>query len=695
MKSQVGIFIILLISLIFFQRCSKDNPTEPKSSISKFKYGEKNTYRVESTPYSFVHDSATGVTLSFPEGGSGNVSISKIKSSPTVPVEGSGVKIEYSGDTPIELVVDTSDGNSVAVLEYGAFMGCFDDEIGGGERWLEVPRNEVNGSNIAHTLMMPFDLSKSSSGKKLGSNNFWIARLKPSADKTEQKVAVELQVLSFYKQFLATLPTSLKNIVVSRRDRRFLKFAFVDNSPLYTGFWLRVFGKGLTFLPTLHIPLPPKNQTVAHETGHYFIHLLVGDAAQSTLEGEANLFSGHGVLDEVGRDVILEDLAYFMEYFLTGAGADAYNLVEPYDMLKGKSPQKNDFPSYEGFAAHFLAQLVRTNPTIREFSDGSKFRKISLIKLTYGQVFEIISKGATGINELRTNIEDYLGKRANRLPVIAHRIGWRYSVEGKLVDPKGSPVGNAIIKPIKVVDGVTYQGKLEGTCFSRKDGTFAITAEAFPGKSILRIIQTTGDSTDVPIEIDWNKLTTEKIDLGTIEVKPIRKIKTIDIRVSYTGTFNETYPDTIYNFNHERTLEGIYNGGDFTISGNTITATTKTTKGVYNQTSNISVSFDDITSPMKVFRFSINNDALDTYVNAIIKESAVGQAVPFSYSHRDKIYQFTYYGNISNYLSSLTHTNTRSEEFTRSDGSTFTADVIYKLISYDSQGSIGITVEFE
>ena len=686
------LFALIIGVWISLTSCSNE-PTKPDLSASEWEYSEPSIYAVESTPTS-VYDTVTGVTLSFPEGGNGNVSISKIKSSPLAPVEGEGVKIEYMGNTPIDLVVDTLGGYEAVVFEYGKFSGCFDDDIGGGERWTEVPESGKNGSEISFMLMMPVELQKTNAGKKYGSNNFWIARLKPGADKVQQRLAASMQMDSYYKQFVAALPASLKSKVESKRKSAYLRERFESGGAYYSGFWMRIFGSGLTYQPTIHLNLPPKPQQIAHEFGHYLIHLTVGDGVQATLEGQGNLTSGHGVLDVNGRYNLLEDLAYFTEYFISGVGAGIYNLTEPYDMLRGQKPDKNDFPSYEGFAAHFLAQLIRTKPQIRDFASGNSV-DIPLLKLNYGQVFEIISKGATGINDLRANIESYLGTRADRLPVIAHRVGWRYSVKGKLVDPSGTPVHDAIIKPIKIVDGVTYQGKLKGTCFSRKDGSFTLTAEAFPGKSALQIIQTTGDSTDIPIEIDWNKLTTEMIDLGTLEVKPIRKIKSIDIGIAYTGTFDETYPDTLYTFHSQSTLEGIYKGGSSETTGNTISATTATSQGIYDQVSTIQVTFDDVTNPGKVLGFSINNDGLDTFVNAIIKESAVGQNVPFSVYHQGKIYQFTYWGNISAYLSTLTYISTRSEKFTKPDGSTFSADVIYQLVGYDSQGSISINVEYE
>lgn len=689
--------LLLLLSTFLFQTCSNEESYPSEPTLSEFVYSNPIVYTVDSSPNSVIHDTATGVTLSFPEGGSGDVAISKILSVPSIPMEGNGVRIEYSTDTPIDLVIDTSDGSSAEVLEYGNFTGCFDDEIGNGKRWTAVPRADTDGSKISFMLMMPYDLAKSVAVKPIGSNNFWIARLKPDADLVEQRVATDLQILTFYKQFIATLPASIKSTVDTKGKSRFVRTKY-DGGAYYAGFWMRVLGKGVSYEPTVHLGLPPRTQQIAHELGHYLIHLLVGDDVQIKLENQGNLFGGHAVLDVVGRDVLLEDLAYYTEFVLTQLGADGYNLLKPYDMLKGSSPLKNDFPSYEGFAAHLLAQLIRTEPKIRDFESG-QFRNIPLVKLSYGQVFEIISKGATGINTLRKNIEDYLGTQSNKLPVICHRLGWRYLAEGKLVDPEGNPIPNASIEPIVIINGVVYKG-MEGAATSSADGTFILSGEAFPGNSILRVKLSSNDSTDVPIFIDWDKSTTKTIQLGDLVVNK-KRIKSIKVDIFFDGTYevSDNIGSDIFTYDNSGLVSNSLWHSDVSVqinsNGNTITFIQDLDNELVKANSTTTVTFEDINNPVTIVDFSFNKTYDDKSNRQLIVQSASGSNIPFIFSEKswNGNYDLDYEGSISQYVT----INELIKETVTIVASPADYDKIItkELLNFDSIGEIHIDIEFE
>ncbi len=85
--------------------------------------------------------------------------------------------------------------------------------------------------------------------------------------------------------FISTLPSSIKSTVIARRARKPLRVELVKKGAFYAGFWGRSFGKyGRSYDPTITLTLPVNEQTTAHETGHYLIHLLIGDDLQSALE---------------------------------------------------------------------------------------------------------------------------------------------------------------------------------------------------------------------------------------------------------------------------------------------------------------------------------------------------------------------------------------------------------------------------
>ena len=177
----------------------------------------------------------------------------------------------------------------------------------------------------------------------------------------------------------------------------------------YTGFWWRSLGSlGRIVRPTIHLKLTADASNVAHEAGHYFTHVLVGDDTWSVLEGQAPLWdTGHGPRDVVGREVLLEDYAYWSEWLLIGS-VKSYDLHDPYVIFGGLSPLTVDFPSLEGFGAVMLASLTRTTPEMRHLING-RLTDVPVLGFTNAQVYDLIAQGATGIESLREHIATAAG----------------------------------------------------------------------------------------------------------------------------------------------------------------------------------------------------------------------------------------------------------------------------------------------
>jgi len=413
-KTFVPVLIIILF-LFGLSNCSKDeNVNEPGNGDGNWNYGTTNTYTLSQQPNSLIKDAATGITLRFPLGGSGTISVTKVVTAPNSPENGEGAKIEYAGTQPVNIDIDTSGGFLVSVLGYGVLSGCFDDEFGNGERWVALPEAETNSSIKSFELVFPTVLGKTN--QKVGFDHYWIEKQTATSTVADQRAYTSLQVNSFVDQLMNTLPSSLKT-TVSARQTSTHRYTIKHDGNYYSGFWWRSLGSvGRLIKPTIHLKLPSNASTIAHETSHYFAHILTNDNFQSVLEGQANLFSGHGVRDEVGRNVILEEYAYFGEYLLTGNGGN-YDLEEPYVIFQGLSALNVDLPGIEGFGAVLLAQLVRTKSQIRDLVTGN-YVDVPVIGMSYGEAFEIISKAAPGIEQLRKNIATKLGADNNKLDAI-------------------------------------------------------------------------------------------------------------------------------------------------------------------------------------------------------------------------------------------------------------------------------------
>ena len=551
----------------------------PSASPPQFTLGPTRTYAVTAAKDTRITDSVTGHTLRFPEGGSGNVQIASITSGPAAPFEGESVHIEYQGTAPIQLMFkDPGAGAKMVVMGYGFLPGAYVEN-----QWIALPQGEIVDGLVTVDLVMPFELSVSASrsliasldpwfglgtrqfaiqpptGKKVGFFEYHIAKLTPTSTEGEQVNMIAKQIVDNVQRMLDTLPASIQHSATANRDRlspfevdpyvfgKGNNYIFDDKTtagtPYYTGFG-GVYGNRFP-QPIIHIN--PKDltlaQSLAHETGHYMTHILVGDEPYKTLEAQTPLIfdTDHFIGKPLSsrQSFYLEEPAYFAEYFLSGGypgglvGGDAPEgilgkLSIPAGSRGGKGevrlPKDIDYPTLEGFGFSLLASLVREDATIPVIGAGARVKTdFPAVGLSFGEVFEIISQGATNVNQLREHIETYLKAKgkADYLPIIAQRIGWRYQVKGRLLDIYGDPVEGFKIESIARVNCREYKG---GVMRVRTvaDGEIVLD-EVFPGDSILRvtgIANADGSQAqwDIPIKIDWENPTNQVVDLGDLKL---------------------------------------------------------------------------------------------------------------------------------------------------------------------------------
>lgn len=481
-----------------------------------------------------------GYTFRFPEGGSGTLTVSKIVSGPKAPFPGEGLYVDYDGSDPMELVFHSTD-DYLMVMGYGKVQGMFDDKIGNRERWFTLPWEELPDGRIAFDLTAVGVPQESGPAKAPAQKqqkeyriirHFWISKLPSASNEAEKRVLLGLQAYDYSQEFLNALSPERRSNVEARIRERPLTIEHDGN--YYQGFWWRSLGRwGRIFRPTVHVTLD--GFSLAHELGHYFTHLLVGDDVQSTLEGQASLFGEHGIREVVGRDVVLEEYAYFVEFFLKGTGGQ-YDLHRPYDMFRGLNPKTTDFPSLEGFGAAMLASLNRTSQTIKDITTGNLV-DVPVIGLDYRRIFDIIAQGATDINQLRQNIMAALStEEAEKFAILMGRMGWRYHGKGRLLDSNGNPLSGVTVEPLGKVGNKEYPTGLKATTDSK--GGFTLDF-IFPGKSYLRITQGR-QVTDVPISVDWDLPTNKPVDLGDISItqKRVQDTRYITIYMSSRAKFS-------------------------------------------------------------------------------------------------------------------------------------------------------------
>ncbi len=529
---------------VFYHDLARAWRHESQLAPPSFSTGTVQTLAVSTRPvdgYAFVMEPATESRFAVPGGESGEIRVAPLHvHHPLPPYPGEGWRIEMDGLSSAEFVLQHQGGNpdtAPTVYVFGQMHGAFDDAMGYGDRWVALPWRELERGLVGYSLPVEEEPLTQSAGAGVlpaeaggdpAPRFYYVSRVDPDSPESEQRMWVGLQLTSYIQQFLDALEPSLRQQVEARRAERHLTRAYGGN--YYTGFnRMRAWSWGRRFQPVLAVKSPSENQALAHETGHYLTHLLVGHDAYDQLEraGGSILGGNHGIRDEIGRNNLLEDYAYYLESFLIETGGNYY-LTEPNVVFRGLTPLTKDFPGLEGFAASMLALLHVERSTLIDYV-GDVW-PIAPLGLSWGEVFSIVAGGHTSVDALRQGIENRLSSRDKQaFQVLLHRLGWRYKASGRLVDRDGNPIASGQIHNVASVGDATYFGTYETVpVISGPDGRFMIIGGGgvFGGESFLRVTVGQGDPVDVPIQVAWTGATDRTVELGDIVVDPEIKVLT-------------------------------------------------------------------------------------------------------------------------------------------------------------------------
>jgi len=446
-----------------------------------------------------VVDPNSKLSFAFASGASGQLRITPLTATPQPPAQGSGWRIEPGSSASIEIVLDGSfDGSASlpAVFRYvEAPEGIvFDDARGLVPRWLPVPLRQVSpgryafdiASTPAMTAMTASDATRrqvlATSASQI-SRDYWVSQQDKASTDGQRRVAQQLLAGQYVDDFISALPATIGPQVSHRRAERLISWGTDGN--WYKGFW-EFTDAVRTRHPSISVTFD--NLSLAHEVGHYLTHLLVGDAVYATLEAQPYPVRrwwipgsrDHGIGVLVGRTLINEDYAYFIESFLYGTGG-GYNLMSPRDMLLNR-PAGDDVPGMEGFTALMLASLVRTSTGFPSIDVRNATVDAPVVGMSYGQVFGIIATGATDVNALRRRIESALdAEGVKRFRINLQRLAWRYTTNLRVLDPSGQPLANTDVRVVGRAGGAEYLAEIGHT----DTGGNLRLSFAFPGESTL------------------------------------------------------------------------------------------------------------------------------------------------------------------------------------------------------------------
>jgi hypothetical protein len=498
-----------LLCLLFCCSCSERTRLDQTQSDEDWVIGPETSVVIDVGAGGQVSDLVSGGVFVFPEGGSGILETAEITGGPTAPYDGDGVYIAYDTDEPITLRLPKNSGDEIMVLGWGTPSGSLDLPEDG-ECWISLPRVDL-GDVYEFTIIPPFDLGDKRSSRR-GYTHHHIARLSASSPTATRLAAIRTQTAVDVTTYKNMLPEPLRSTISARISANPLTY-YADQN-YYIGFTRR-FLIGNSTTPMIGLIETATANDISHEVGHYMHHMLVGDA--SYLNIEDSVPDNHGLGDIIGnRRCIAEDVAYFSQFLLTSS-VGAADPTEPSQLYRRIYPEAVDAPSAEGMGLCLLACLMNTDLTIGDLNNGTDRRAVPTIGLSAGDVLSLISAGATNINQLRATIDTYLTgiSKADRLPVLLERIGWRHQAKMRLVDTNGDPIKNTFVRKFAKVGSDEF-APFTSTTLTDDEGKISVT-NVFPGKTTLRM-ELLGDSLDVVIDVDPALPTNQIVDLGDVEV---------------------------------------------------------------------------------------------------------------------------------------------------------------------------------
>lgn len=503
----------LIAPIIFFAGCSEDT-TKPDEDNASFVVADSASLAISLEPGMQITDESTGLTFSFPAGGSGMLTTGRLSEAPERPwTGGAGYYLAYQGEEPVQLrLLDEPDGY-LFVLGYGTPSGSRSD----GRRacWHALPPVEIEESATARAFIYRIAGPASEGEECQGTSYYWVSRFTAGSDlavRFSDAVATANEIMAAFDDSLAAL---FAGIDVARTPAE-LPATFYPDGYYYSGFTRSCGPWAPATEPMIGIGLGSSPRRIGHEIGHYLTQLLIGDAAYSEFEEQMIAEPGIGKVFE-GRAGLVEDYAHYLDFLLTGDinGANDPDLPGTF-FPAGTAPAQSDVPALEGYGVLLLRALSRVDSTIVNIRGETV--KVPPVSLATGDILRILSSGISRMDALRERVAAELDARgmAERLAPLAAATGWLPSAQGRVVGRTWRPLEGAQVRAIATADGREFFSSSESAT-SDDQGWFKLPA--FPGEQILRV--TAGaDSFDFDFGVPWERATDDAVITDNLFIWP-------------------------------------------------------------------------------------------------------------------------------------------------------------------------------
>jgi len=465
----------------------------------------------------WVRDTTTGILLSS-DRAEDTLVISTTSEPNAAPVDGESFTINSRSGSHLRVGIPRTGDDRVLLYGWGYFSGA-----GNGRsdslRWVGIAPENADTDTVVFDIPIADDngLYRRNASSWSGFSRFSLSVVKAGSSAATTlsnfHVLAARAIIALQDSLESPLDTQV-HAALSSTHRYSLTIA---SSSYYKGLWHIL---GLT-KPRCLVAISQNSSqgSVAHEMGHYFSHVLVGDTRYAELE-ELAPDGDHGLGDvHEGRTTITEEYAYFTEYFMTGTVNDAADPLAVHFFLgKQVQPGTVDMPSVEGFGTVLLCMLQRSDTTVIDFEKIKD--TLPILGASFGELYSVLATGPTTINDLRKGLATLCTQHAfdTGWQICAERAGWSYHGKGKVIDSDGKPVQDAAVFCALTVD--TKLKCASPPVKSDAQGIFALP-RIFPGKARLYAVSG-GDTATVEIDVSWDKETPVAIDLPTITIGALK-----------------------------------------------------------------------------------------------------------------------------------------------------------------------------
>jgi hypothetical protein len=275
-----------------------------------------------------VIDPGTGLVLEVPAGQSGAVSFAPLLEAPAAPFEGQGYAIDINGLHDVVLEIDASEldlDDRPLVYTFADMQGSYRDGSGNQERWTPLPVEEDGSGGyrvFLPTPEPPVAVSSRSMGAMVRAatydppSHYWVSSIKKTMPQAEQDMHIKMQITEYAATLRDVLSPTTRDVFNNRYRTTYLTLAY--GPACYTPFNnLRLWSLGRQTRPVLSIRSAINPLSLAHETGHFLHHMLVGDDLFDAFRtaGGSIFGSSHIIRDPIGRENFARGLRLCLRVF--------------------------------------------------------------------------------------------------------------------------------------------------------------------------------------------------------------------------------------------------------------------------------------------------------------------------------------------------------------------------------------------